>query len=296
MAGLLLLTRWRAPGLLGALLSGGVAVAVLAPTIALFFPALGMRTAAAPALLAAVLLLVLLPAVELVLPAGGTGRGALLPGVAAAFAVACGLVGLAVDRFDAQHPVPARLAYVLDTDRPQAWWASTEQHPGEWTASHVTGGDPLPDRYPYLVGALRTGPAQQADLDRAAVTTVTDTVVGDRRELTVRVASQRSEVRFVTLDLAADGGAVVGGRIAGRAVPADALATDRLQVTFHAPPDGGLQASFSITGDGPVTLRVVEGSTGLDGLPGLTPRPAGVDVAGAHSADLVLVAGTTHLG
>jgi hypothetical protein len=59
---------------------------------------------------------------------------------------------------------------------------------------------------------------------------------------------------------------------------------------------GGLQASFSIEGAGPVTLRVVDGSDGLEGLPGYEPRPEGVDVAGSHGADLVLVAGTTRLG
>jgi hypothetical protein len=31
-------------------------------------------------------------------------------------------------------------------------------------------------------------------------------------------------------------------------------------------------------------------------LPGHEPRPDGVDVAGSHSADLVLVAATTRLG
>jgi hypothetical protein len=45
-----------------------------------------------------------------------------------------------------------------------------------------------------------------------------------------------------------------------------------------------------------VTLRVVDGSDGLEGLPGYEPRPEDVDVAGSHSADLVLVAGSTALG
>ena len=298
LAGLLaVLSRWSAPRVAAALLGGAVAVVVLAPTAALFFPALGLRTAAAPALVLTLLLLALLPAVELALPERGSWRSSAVgPGVAVVLAAACGLVGLSVDHFDPQHPVPTRLAYVLDTDRDQAWWASTESPPGAWTAPHVTGGEPLAADYPYLTGAVTTGPAPPAALPRAEVTTVGDTVVGERREITVRVAPQRTDVRFLTLDVTADGGTVAAGRIAGRAVPADALGGERLRVTFHAPPEGGLQASFSVTGGGPVDLRVIEGSTGLVGLPGFTPRPAGFDVAGAHSADLVLVAATTELG
>jgi hypothetical protein len=88
---------------------------------------------------------------------------------------------------------------------------------------------------------------------------------------------------------------MVAGRVAGRPVPAEELGRDRAWIVFHAPPEGGLQASFSIEGDGPVDLRVIDGSDGLDGLPGHEPRPEGVDAAGSHSADLVLVAETTRL-
>ena len=71
---------------------------------------------------------------------------------------------------------------------------------------------------------------------------------------------------------------------------------DSLRITFHAPPADGLQASVTVDGDGPVGLRVTDGSDGLSGLPGYQPRPDGVDAAGTHSSDLVLVTATTSLG
>ena len=43
---------------------------------------------------------------------------------------------------------------------------------------------------------------------------------------------------------------------------------------------------------GPVTVRVMDGSDGLDGLPGFTPRPPGVGIQGSHTSELVLVAKT----
>jgi hypothetical protein len=36
----------------------------------------------------------------------------------------------------------------------------------------------------------------------------------------------------------------------------------------------------------------MDGSDGLTGLPGFTPRPAGVGVEGSHDSELVLVAKT----
>jgi hypothetical protein len=54
--------------------------------------------------------------------------------------------------------------------------------------------------------------------------------------------------------------------------------------------------SVTVDGDGPVDLRVTDGSDGLTGLPGYEPRPDGVDAAGTHSSDLVLVSATTSLG
>ena len=56
------------------------------------------------------------------------------------------------------------------------------------------------------------------------------------------------------------------------------------------------RSAFTVEGDGPVDLRVIDGSDGLAGLPGYQPRPDGVDAAGTHSSDLVLVSATTSLG
>jgi len=284
---------------LTALLRGAVAVVVLAPTVVLFFPALGLSTAAAPAAVATLLLLALLPALDLLFPDERDRRPwavAAVPAAALALAVAFTGVGLSLDRFDAAHPVPSRLAYALDTDTGQASWLSTEQSPGDWTTGFVGTRTELPVDLPYLDGPVWSGRAEPADLAAAEVETVSDSVLGARRELSVRVTPQRSGVRMLVLDLHVEGGTVVAGRVAGRAVPEAELGEDRAWIVFHAPPEGGLPASFSIEGGGAVTLRVVDVSDGLAALPGYEPRPDGVDAAGSHSSDVVLVSGTTALG
>ncbi|SOE02743.1 Zn-dependent amino- or carboxypeptidase, M28 family [Blastococcus haudaquaticus] len=292
-------TPSRVVRLLAALVGGAVAVAVLAPTVVLFLPALGLSSAAAPAAVAALLLVALLPALDLLFPDETEHRPravAAVPAAVLGLAVACTGAGLAVDRFDATHPVPSRLAYVLDAGTGQASWVSTEGSPGDWTAGYVGSRFELPVDYPYLGGDVWSGRAEAADLAPADVETVSDTLVGGRRELTVRVTPQRSGVRVVVLDLRVDGGTVVGARIGGRAVPEEELGGDRVWIVFHAPPEDGLQASVSLEGGGAAELRVIDVSDGLAGLPGFEPRPDGVDAAGAHSTDVVLVAGTTPLG
>jgi hypothetical protein len=299
------LTANRGVRVVAVLAAGAVAVVVLAPTVALFFPALGLSHGAAPAFVAAMCAVALLPAFELLFPETDAGAptggsrlaAATVPVAALVTAAACAVAGFLVDTFDGAHPVPSELVYVLDTDAGAAWWATMEERPGDYTAGYVGDGDQLSASYPYLDGHdVRTGAAQAADLPAPEVTVISDAVVGDSREITVRVTPQRSGVRLLTVELTVDGGTVERARVAGRAVPEPALGEDRLRVTFHAPPDDGLQATFSVAGDGAATLRVIDGSDGLDGLPGFEPRPDGVDAAGTHSSDLVLVAGTTELG
>ena len=302
VAGLLMvLTGNRVVRIVAVLGAGAVAVVVLAPTVALFFPAFGLSSGAAPAFVAAMLAVALLPAFELLFPdpdAEGSRLGAaVVPVVALVTAAACAVAGFLVDTFDELHPVPSELVYVLDRDAGTAWWATTERAPGPYTAGYVGESDQLNAAYPYLDGDdVRTGAAEVADLQASEVAVVSDAVVGDRREITVRVTPRRSGVRLLTVELTVEVGSVERARVEGRAVPDEALGQDRLRVTFHAPPDDGLQATFSVSGDGAAALRVIDGTDGLDGLPGFEPRPEGVDAAGSHSSDLVLVAASTALG
>jgi hypothetical protein len=179
-----------------ALLAGTVAVVVLAPTVALFFPAVGLSAVAAPSAVAVLLLLALLPALDLLFPdPEGAGEHsswrpvAAVPTTALAVAAVCTLVGLSVDRLDAAHPVPSRLTYVLDRDTDVASWVSTERRPGAYTVGYVGSRFPLHADHPYLGGEVWSGRAEPAELAAAQVETVSDTVLGSRRELTVRVTS-----------------------------------------------------------------------------------------------------------
>jgi len=286
----------------------GVGVVILTPTVVLLFPALGMAMGGVGALFATLLGLAALPVADLLLPeAGGQrGRAALrarrigLGVPLAAFVASLALAGsaLAVDRFDAAHPVPTHLMYALDADTGQARWVSHETAPQEWTASYVSTPEELGRAFPQLGDErLLTGPAQAAPLPAPALEVVSDTTAGGLRTLRLKLSPQRP-VRLATLHVDAATATVEKAAAGGFAIPTDeGDGPWSFGLIYHAPPPGGIEIDLTLrpTGSGPVRFRVEDGSDGLTALPGFRPRPPGVGVAGSHSSDLVLVAKTYEL-
>ncbi len=318
----LLVPRWWA-GLLAPTLAGVVAVLVLAPTVLLFFPALGLATGAAAALVATLLAIAVLPVLDHLhpLPVGERGgvddphaarlteayssaigapaeddphppwyhrAGVTL--VAVVLAAAFTGIGLVADRFDAAHPRPTQLMYALDADTGDAHWVSEQTDPGGWTGQYITGTTDLSAAFPLLRGELASGPAESAELPAPTVSVDDDRTEGDERTLTVTIQSHR-QARL--LDVSLPGRDVRKATVAAGSVSRDIdVGTGDFDLLFHAPPDGTIRLTFTVDHAGPVTLRVLDGTDGLSGLPGFVPRPADVGVQGSHTSELVLV-GTT---
>ena len=272
------------------------------PTVYLFFPALGLQTGAAAALFAVLLGMAGLPVIEQIFPAASprtteerqersrhrlwAAAPALVAGVLAAVFLA---VGLVVDQFDAEHPAPVQLAYALDADTGQARWVSRDAELGDWVSQYVTGREDIDDAFGLLDSHdLATGAAQPATLPAPQLTVADDTVTGDHRELTVTIEPQR-DARLVYFDLPAGG--VLAATVAGREVPTEEL-NHQLRVVFHGPPVEGVKVVLTLDSTDPARIRVMDGSDGLDGLPGYSPPPPGIGARGSHFSDLVLVAKT----
>ncbi|MCA2213076.1 M28 family peptidase [Jidongwangia harbinensis] len=284
---------------------GAVALLVLAPTVVMLFPALGLNLAGAGAFLTVLLGLALLPVIDLWHPAAGGRRGlavlrarraGALPTLVAALAVVgCAATGLAVDRFDAAHPSLTHLMYALDADTGRAQWLSGERTLHRWTAQYVGGA---PGRVTDVLPAfgdekVRTRAAEPAaTLPAPTVTVLSDTRSGASRTVRVRLAPQRP-VRLVALHVGADT-PVTAATVGGRPVPTDRTAGGPwgFGFVFHAPPPAGVEAVLTVRAAGPVRLRAMDGSDGLGALPGFRPRPADVGVLGSHTSELVAVART----
>ncbi|WP_433229441.1 M28 family peptidase [Micromonospora sp. CA-248260] len=291
-------------------LAGAVAVVILLPTVVLLFPALGMAMGGVAALFAVLLGLAALPVLDLLHPAAGGQRGMVaararrlgaLPAVAAALAatVFAG-VGLAVDRFDADHPVPTHLMYALDADTNEAQWLTREVDPQPWTDGYVDGPAAV-DGFPGLGDPdLRGGPAPVANLPAPTVQVLADTTAGGLRTLRLRLLPQRT-VRLATLHVDATTAEVTRAEVAGREVPVERqsgveeASLDRwgFGIVFHAPPAEGVEITLTVRPRAAkVALRAMDASDGLEGLPGFRKRPAGVGVVGSHTSEMLAVART----
>ncbi|GAA3271958.1 M20/M25/M40 family metallo-hydrolase [Dactylosporangium vinaceum] len=282
-------------------LTAGAAVStlILAPTVALFFPALGLATGAAAAMLAMLLGLAGLPVLEPLFRAPTAPRhrrlGAAPALGALVLAVICTMTGMVVDSWDVGHPEPTHLMYALDKDTGTAEWVSLERSPGEWTSRYVHGHQRLNRQFPVLPeGELSVGPAQSADLAAPKATVLSDETAGDRRTLHLRIASQR-DVRFLSFYGPVGDHRVVSATVEGREAVTYISAQDRFGVVFNGPSAAGLDVTLVLTGAGAFALRLVDGSDGLTALPGFTPRPATVGVFGSHSSELLAVATTQTL-
>jgi hypothetical protein len=273
--------------------------------VIMLFPALGMPMAGAGAFLAVLLGLALLPVVDLVHPEGGGQRGlaaldarrrGLLPTLAAALAlVAFSVVGLSVDRFDATHPALTQLMYALDADTGSAEWLSDEAKVQKWTSQYVSGGlHEVRDSLPWLgPEKVRTGPAQAASLPAPALTVERASPgVGGERQLVLRLTPQRT-VRLVSLHVAT-ATPVLSAQVAGQpiALGEPVAAKWGWGFVFHGPPTGGIEVTLTVRASGPVTFRVMDGSDGLESVPGFKPRPSGVGIVGSHTSELLAVAKT----
>ncbi|HEX6869481.1 MAG TPA: M28 family peptidase [Micromonosporaceae bacterium] len=304
--------RRRLSGLAVLALGAAVAVLVLAPTVLLFFPALGLATGAAAALFAMLLGLTLLPVLDWLYPDRSAGPGSVevdpaeadkpdrtpvgrrwwiaVPAIGATVAsVVFVATGLVVDRFDPEHPAPAQLMYALDADSGQARWASSDADPGAWAGQFLTGREDLHRVFPVLSKEVATGPAQAAALPAPTLAVESDTTAGSQRTLTLRITPNRP-VRLVALAVP-EGVRVVRATVAGRDI-SPAAAGEEFVLLFHAPPPEGLTMTLVLDRTDQVRLRVMDGSDGLAGLPGFRPRPPDVGVKGSHTSELVLVGRT----
>ncbi|RIV34116.1 M28 family peptidase [Micromonospora radicis] len=298
-------TRVDGPvAVLAVTLAGVVAVVVLLPTVVLLFPALGMAMGGVAALFAVLLGLAALPVVDLLHPQAGGQRGmvaararrlgALPAGAAALAAVLFAGVGLAVDRFDAAHPVPTHLMYALDAGTGQARWLSHESDPQPWTADYVDGPVSVADDFPGIGGKdLLGGPAQAADLPAPRLEVLADTGADGQRTLRLRLTPQRP-VRLATLHLDTSTATVRNAQVAGRAVPIEPREGRwGFGVVFHAPPPEGIEITLTVEPKADqIALRAMDASDGLDALPGFRPRPPDVGVTGSHTSEMLAVART----
>lgn len=292
--------------LIASTIAGAIAAVILAPAVLLFFPALGLATGAAAAVIAAMLLLVCLPVIDYLHPSINpettTGdkhqyaartrfpAGIIPTSVVAVAAIVLTIAGLGANRFTAQQPQPTQLMYAMDADTGAAYWLTEQKTAGEWLSHYVSEPVNLEAKYPLLTKSLLSGPAAIADLPPPHVTVTSDSVTGQTRTVILQVTSQRT-TRL--LNVATSHTTVLSASVrVGQSERIVELVDDELDLLFHAAPLDGVELVLTLPAASPMTLRVIDGSDGLADLPGFVARPADIGIQGSHTSELVIVATT----
>ena len=265
------------------------ALLLFIPLLTGFFQGLGFTPIGAPLLVVTLglLFLLLFPVLE---PAVQNG-GHFLPLLLLAFSVICFISAASTTEYSAAHPKPSMLAYALDGDTGKAVWASSTARLDPWTAEYLgtspTRGklpDFFPDWYPieflqHEAPAVTLAPPQATLLDQSK------DAAG--RVLHLRIASPR---HARTIHVGISQGQVLSASANGHDLgqPSQARWNQNGPWTFdYCNPGDGFDLELHLQGATPITLVLVDRSSGL--IPGakLPPRPA--DSMPIHSGDQTMV-------
>lgn len=210
-------------------------------------------------------------------------------------------IGLAVDRFDHDHPRLTHLMYVLDTDSRTAMWASDDQEPSAWVAAYAPNANnnedppiPLPYRdTPKWLGAAEAIPADAPRIDLldsqgdAAGTLVKLRIASSRGGQVIALHTDRPvETTIITVD----------GEPPATASPSYPEDLDArpwpYELRFYDPPRDGFEVTLRLRGAGLPRIHVSDYTVGLEQVAGFRPRPADLARSPAHSSDIVVVGRT----
>ena len=265
-AGLLVLLRGGgAPSgrrLLAAGLGAVPALLLFGPIVWLLYQGMTVQLVGGMMVLGVLVLGLMLPHLELAQRAGG--RLWLL----APLLVAAGLLAAAEARagFDAAHPRPNSLFYVMDPARSQASWISSDWRPDAWTARFLGASPkrgPLPDYFPGVEHWFLRSPAPLVASPRPPVVELLGQERRpDGRVLRLRVTSPRGGEQ-VWVNVA---GAEVTGAVNGRALHTS-RGGEPWSLRYVGLPPAGIELTLQVKGQGAVQVQAVDRTSGLPALP-----------------------------
>ena len=244
--------------------------------------------------------LLILPLLELALPAGRRGSLLVVVGAGVITLLLTG-IGLVVDRFDESHPRQSNLLYAMDADTRTAMWASENRTRDAWTARYVptsNGEAEPPHPLPYGTTPRWIGAAEVVPMDPPRIDLLDFRTDGDVTEVRVRVASsRRANVITLHADRPVETATItVDGQPPRPASPSYPQAAGArawpYELRFYDPPPNGFTVALRLRGSGAPQLYVSDYTVGLEQLPGFTQRPPALDRSPYHSSDIVVVGRT----
>jgi len=220
--------------------------------------------------------------------------GKLLPILSFTAAVILCIFAAKTTHYSSAHPKPSLLSYALDADTGKALWTSSIDRVDSWTAQYL-GNSPsrgkLPDFVPdwYPIDFLQhEAPAIALPPPLAEI--FVDQTDGATRRLRLHITSLR-HARTLHVGVAQTEvlSASVNGHDLGKPSEARWRQPGHWGFDYANPPAEGIDLDLRVPASGPVTIVLVDRSSGLPTFPGATfpPRPA--DSIPIHSGDQTMV-------
>ncbi len=257
-----------------------------------FYTALGFTLAGVPLLSAAfgLFFLLLFPFLDPVLKSVGK----LLPFLVLVGAFVLCSYGTKAARYSSAHPKPSLLSYALDADTGKALWTSSTNRIDFWTANYL-GTSPsrgklpdfVPDWYPieflqHEAPAITLAPPQAELLEKSsdgATRTLRLHITTPRHARTLHVGVAQTEVLSAS----------VNGHDLGKPSEARSGQPGHWGFEYANPAAEGIDLRLLVETSGPITVVLVDRSSGLPAILGANfpPRPA--DSMPIHSGDQTMV-------
>lgn len=252
-------------------------VLLLGPLALTLYAGLGVSNIGVVVLPLVLLAGLLLPALDLLQRAVGWR----LPAALAAAALALLLAGGFATRFDARHPEPESLFYVLDAGRERAIWLSFDERPERWASHFIPPGasdGEVNDYLPNFLGAFLNAPAPVLPLAQPTAALLSAEPGPGGRRLNLRIASPRGAA-VITVCAEPDT-RILSASVNGRSLAmTDEVGGRRSQgvwcLEYYAPEPEGFALSLEVAPSSPLRLKVFDTSYGLPLVPGraVVPRP-----------------------
>ncbi len=266
------------------------AVVLLAPMVATVAEALTLRAAAVIGTAAGLLLTALLPLLAR-LHQASRGKSSL-----AAVAAGLGLVAwiAVVAEPSAESPAVDTLAYAVDTESGEAWWASFDERPDPWTAL-VLGAAPertsAPGAFSLPDTEVLLAPAEPLTVLSPTAETRSDSRARGRRIEAVASSSRGAAVLRIRAEASVPylAVSVEGERFDFDADP-EARGLGEVSILAFGFGSDDVRIGFEMAEAWPVELELVDVSWGFHALPEPpAPRPPGLIPSSSWRTDAVCV-------
>jgi hypothetical protein len=220
--------------------------------------------------------------------------GKLLPILTFAAALVLCIFAAKTTRYSSTHPKPSLLSYALDADTGKALWTSSANRVDSWTAQYL-GNSPsrgklpdfVPDWYPidflqHEAPSIALAPPQAELLENSsdgATRTLHLRITTPRHARTLHVGVAQAEVLRAS----------VNGHDLGKPSDARWHQAGRWGFDYANPPAEGIDIQLILQAPGPVTIVLVDRSSGLPTIPGANFPPRPSDSMPIHSGDQTMV-------